>query len=203
MPASTRDFPFRRIPLPWAAMSAKANSDADHCPKSSCSPTARCSGNPGPGRLGLHPPASGHRARSWKSSGGEPETTNNRMELTAVVRGLEALKKPSHVKLHDRQRLRRQGAESSGCPSGRPTAGGAARARSGKRSRTKTSGAQLDELIARHKLDLHPRRRPQRPPRERPLRRTGRGGVSAVSEADSDCRARSPRCRCVAWRAVE
>ena len=32
-------------------------------------------------------------------SGGEPETTNNRMELTAVVRGLEALKRPSHVEL--------------------------------------------------------------------------------------------------------
>jgi len=32
-------------------------------------------------------------------SGAEPETTNNRMELTAVIRGLEALKRPSRVEL--------------------------------------------------------------------------------------------------------
>jgi ribonuclease HI len=33
-------------------------------------------------------------------SGGEPNTTNNRMELTAAVRALEALKRPCHVVLH-------------------------------------------------------------------------------------------------------
>jgi ribonuclease HI len=38
-------------------------------------------------------------SKELEGSGGEVETTNNRMELTAVVRGLEALKKPSHVKL--------------------------------------------------------------------------------------------------------
>jgi len=32
-------------------------------------------------------------------SGGEPMTTNNRMELMAAIRGLEALKRPAHVKL--------------------------------------------------------------------------------------------------------
>jgi ribonuclease HI len=32
--------------------------------------------------------------------GGEPNTTNNRMELTAVIRALEALKRPSRVRLH-------------------------------------------------------------------------------------------------------
>ncbi len=57
-----------------------------------------CSGNPGPGGWAfiLKHPAS---TKEMEGSGGEAETTNNRMELTAVVRGLEALKRPSHVKL--------------------------------------------------------------------------------------------------------
>ena len=57
-----------------------------------------CSGNPGPGGWAfiLRHPAT---EKQLEQSGSERETTNNRMELTAVVRGLEALKKPSHVKL--------------------------------------------------------------------------------------------------------
>jgi ribonuclease HI len=57
-----------------------------------------CSGNPGPGGWAfiLRHPSSGKELESF---GGEPQTTNNRMELTAVVRGLEALKKPSFVEV--------------------------------------------------------------------------------------------------------
>ncbi len=57
-----------------------------------------CSGNPGPGGWAfiLRHPAS---EKEIERSGGEPETTNNRMELTAVVKGLEALKRPSRVQL--------------------------------------------------------------------------------------------------------
>lgn len=57
-----------------------------------------CSGNPGPGGWAfiLRHPASG---KEMELAGGTPETTNNRMELTAVVRGLEALKRRSHVEL--------------------------------------------------------------------------------------------------------
>ena len=57
-----------------------------------------CSGNPGPGGWAfiLRHPASN---KEIEGSGGEETTTNNRMELTAVVRGLESLKKPSHVHL--------------------------------------------------------------------------------------------------------
>jgi ribonuclease HI len=57
-----------------------------------------CSGNPGPGGWAfiLRHPATG---KEKESSGGESDTTNNRMELMGVVRALEALKKPSHVKL--------------------------------------------------------------------------------------------------------
>jgi ribonuclease HI len=57
-----------------------------------------CSGNPGPGGWAflLRHPASD---KQLENSGGEPETTNNRMELTAVIEGLAALKKPTHVEL--------------------------------------------------------------------------------------------------------
>jgi ribonuclease HI len=57
-----------------------------------------CSGNPGPGGWAFvlrHVPT----GKEMEQSGGERETTNNRMELTAVVKGLEALKKPSEVEL--------------------------------------------------------------------------------------------------------
>ena len=57
-----------------------------------------CSGNPGPGGWAfiLRHPTTG---KELERSGGEPETTNNRMELTAVVRGLQTLKKPCAVEL--------------------------------------------------------------------------------------------------------
>jgi ribonuclease HI len=56
-----------------------------------------CRGNPGPGgwaallRMG---------EKERELSGGEPLTTNNRMELTAAIKGLEALKRPCRVQLH-------------------------------------------------------------------------------------------------------
>ena len=56
-----------------------------------------CSGNPGPGgwgailRLGK---------RERELSGGDPATTNNRMELMAAIQALETLKKPCQVELH-------------------------------------------------------------------------------------------------------
>ncbi len=57
-----------------------------------------CSGNPGPGGWGflLRHLRSG---KELEQSGGEPETTNNRMELTAVVQGLATLKRPCRVEL--------------------------------------------------------------------------------------------------------
>ncbi len=56
-----------------------------------------CKGNPGPGGWGAIL-RMGHHEKEL--SGGEAETTNNRMELTAVIRALEALKEPCHVHLH-------------------------------------------------------------------------------------------------------
>lgn len=55
-----------------------------------------CKGNPGRGGWGAII-RSGTREREL--SGGEAHTTNNRMEMTAVIRALEALKRPCHVTL--------------------------------------------------------------------------------------------------------
>ena len=53
-----------------------------------------CSGNPGPGGWGTILIYNGHEK---EMSGGEAETTNNKMELTAVIKGLAALKEPCEV----------------------------------------------------------------------------------------------------------
>ena len=55
-----------------------------------------CKGNPGPGGWGVVI-RSGEREKEL--SGGEKHTTNNRMELTAAIRGLEALTRACHVTL--------------------------------------------------------------------------------------------------------
>ncbi len=55
-----------------------------------------CSGNPGPGGWGVVLRYNGHEK---ELSGGEKATTNNRMELTAVIEGLSALKEPCKVRL--------------------------------------------------------------------------------------------------------
>src|SRR5262245_43679287 len=67
-----------------------------------------CSGNPGPGGWAfiLKHPASG---KEKELSGGEALTTNNRMELFAVIKGLEALKRRSHVELFTDSEYVRQG----------------------------------------------------------------------------------------------
>ena len=56
-----------------------------------------CSGNPGPGGWGA---ILEYMGVEKELSGGERNTTNNRMELTAVIRGLEALKEPCIVELY-------------------------------------------------------------------------------------------------------
>ena len=56
-----------------------------------------CSGNPGPGGWGAILRAGSHEKELW---GGEPDTTNNRMELLAVIRALEALKRPVSARVY-------------------------------------------------------------------------------------------------------
>lgn len=56
-----------------------------------------CKGNPGIGGWGVLLRYQEHEKTLY---GGEPDTTNNRMELTAVIRGLQALKRSSEVHIY-------------------------------------------------------------------------------------------------------
>ena len=60
-----------------------------------------CSGNPGPGGWGA---ILAYNGVEKELSGGEAETTNNRMELTAVIEALSALKEPCSVELYSDSR---------------------------------------------------------------------------------------------------
>jgi len=65
-----------------------------------------CKGNPGPGGWGAWLRWGAHEKELW---GGEPMTTNNRMELTAVIEALSVLKRASRVELHTDSQYVRQG----------------------------------------------------------------------------------------------
>jgi len=65
-----------------------------------------CSGNPGPGGWGALLRWNGHER---ELSGGERQTTNNRMELMAAIRALESLKRPCRVQLTTDSTYVRQG----------------------------------------------------------------------------------------------
>lgn len=67
-----------------------------------------CSGNPGPGGWGAILCWNGHEK---ELSGGELETTNNRMEMMAVIKALEALKKESSATIYTDSKYVKQGAE--------------------------------------------------------------------------------------------
>ncbi len=56
-----------------------------------------CSGNPGPGGWGA---ILRYNGVEKELAGGEPETTNNRMEMMAAIAALEALKRPARVRLY-------------------------------------------------------------------------------------------------------
>ncbi len=61
-----------------------------------------CSGNPGPGGWGVVLVFGAHRK---EMSGFEPQTTNNRMEMRAVIEGFKALKEPCVVTVYSDSRL--------------------------------------------------------------------------------------------------
>ena len=65
-----------------------------------------CKGNPGPGGWGAWLSMGGHEKELW---GGEAVTTNNRMELTAVIEALSALKRPSTAVIHTDSQYVRHG----------------------------------------------------------------------------------------------
>jgi len=65
-----------------------------------------CSGNPGPGGWGAILRWNGHEK---ELNGGEAETTNNRMEMMAVIKALEAIKRSSKVELYTDSKYVQQG----------------------------------------------------------------------------------------------
>lgn len=65
-----------------------------------------CSGNPGPGGWGVILRYKGHEKELY---GGEAETTNNRMEMMAVIEGLNALNRASHIRLYTDSKYVMQG----------------------------------------------------------------------------------------------
>ena len=65
-----------------------------------------CSGNPGPGGWGAILMYGAHKR---ELSGGEADTTNNRMELRAVIEGLQAIKRPCRITLYLDSQYVRQG----------------------------------------------------------------------------------------------
>jgi len=65
-----------------------------------------CKGNPGRGGWGV---VLRYGETEKELFGGEANTTNNRMELTAAIRGLEALKRPCRVRVHTDSQYVRQG----------------------------------------------------------------------------------------------
>ncbi len=65
-----------------------------------------CSGNPGPGGWGA---ILRYGATEKEMNGGEPHTTNNRMELMAAIMAIEAVKRPCEIHLHTDSEYLRQG----------------------------------------------------------------------------------------------
>lgn len=107
-----------------------------------------CKGNPGPGGWGAILSAGG---REKELCGGEPLTTNNRMELRAVIEALSALKRHSRVKLYtDSQYVQRGVTE--WLPGWK---------RNGWRTAQKTPvknvdlWQSLDELLPKHSIEWH------------------------------------------------
>lgn len=107
-----------------------------------------CSGNPGPGGWAAILSYNGHER---ELSGGEPETTNNRMELIAAISALEALKEPCEVELWtDSQYLAR--AVNEGWLAGWKRRGW--RRKEGELKNPELWQA-LDALLARHKVSFN------------------------------------------------
>ena len=125
-----------------------------------------CSGNPGPGGWGA---ILRYGEVEKELSGGDPPTTNNRMEMMAAIAGLEALKRPCRVALYtDSQYLR------DGITQWLPRLEGARLAhRRQEAGQERRSVAAPRDGAAPHQVEWHWVQRPCRPPRERARRRAG------------------------------
>ena len=109
-----------------------------------------CRGNPGPGGWGciLRHPASGSEK---ELSGGEPLTTNNKMELQAVISGLEALKSPSEVEVITDSKYVAQGS-AEWMPGWKRNGWRRKEGSSWKPVKNVELWQKLDELLSKHKV---------------------------------------------------
>lgn len=107
-----------------------------------------CSGNPGPGGWGT---LLRHGSTEKELSGGERDTTNNRMELMAVIKGLEALKKRCHVDIYSDSKYVIDGATS--WLEGWKKRGWKNAAK--EPVKNSTLWKQLDELLQQHQVVFH------------------------------------------------
>lgn len=109
-----------------------------------------CKGNPGPGGWAfiLRHPASGAEK---ESSGGLAETTNNQMELQAVISGLEALTRPSRVEVITDSTYVAKGA-SEWMPGWKRNGWRRREGKSWKPVKNCDYWQRLDELLARHQV---------------------------------------------------
>ena len=131
-------------------MPAKADADPRSLPEVELFTDGACSGNPGPGGWAFilkHPQSS----KVLEAFGGEQLTTNNRMELTAVVRGLETLKKPSAVKLMTDSVYVGKGLV-EWLPKWKANGWRRREGTQWKEVKNEDLWRRLDELVARHKL---------------------------------------------------
>lgn len=107
-----------------------------------------CRGNPGPGGWGV---VLRYRDHEKHLQGSEPDTTNNRMELLAAIRGLEALKRPCRVTLYTDSRYLHDGI-SEWLPRWKRNGW---RTASRKPVKNADLWRRLDELTARHEVHWH------------------------------------------------
>ncbi len=107
-----------------------------------------CSGNPGPGGWGA---ILQYREAEKELHGGEPETTNNRMELTAAIEALSALKRAAPVDLYTDSKYLRDGVTQwihNWKKNGWKTS-------SKKPVKNADLWQKLDDLLDRHSVDWH------------------------------------------------
>ncbi|MEC5386335.1 ribonuclease HI [Uliginosibacterium sp. H3] len=144
-----------------------------------------CSGNPGPGGWGAILRSGDVEKELW---GGEPQTTNNRMEMMAVIRGLRALKRPVSARVYtDSQYVQKgitewiQGWKKRGWKTAdkQPV-------------KNEDLWRQLDELAAGHKVEwLWVKGHAGHPENER-ADALARKGVDAVRMAGKACEGSTP-----------
>lgn len=129
-----------------------------------------CSGNPGPGGWGAILRSGGHEKEIY---GGEHDTTNNRMEMMAVIRALEALKKPSRVDLYTDSSYVQKGVsewmrgwKAKGWPA---------------KIKNQDLWKRIDELTAQHEVKFHWIKGHNGHPENERADALARGGIAALS----------------------